>query len=102
MSLRHSNAESQLPINLSQESGTSPHSPQKLKVELDEEDYHDEEDQISSRQVYDWKSFWRRKENPADTANSHFSWLYPTKDGNVSRCCKHLECNFARYDDDIT
>jgi hypothetical protein len=92
---RDINVESQSPINLSQDSGTSPYSPQKLKVELDEEDYNDEEDEISSRQVYDWKQvFGEEKKTLLTQQHSHFSWLYPTKDGNVSRCCKHLECNY--------
>jgi hypothetical protein len=92
---RDINVESQSPINLSQDSGTSPYSPQKLKVELDEEDYNDEEDEISSRQVNDWKQvFGEEKKTLLTQQHSHFSWLYPTKDGNVSRCCKHLECNY--------
>jgi hypothetical protein len=61
---RDINVESQSPINLSQNSGTSPYSPQKLKVELDEEDYKDEEDEISSRQDYDWKQVLEKKRKP--------------------------------------
>lgn len=90
------NAESQSPINCSQVSPGSAYSPQKLRVQIENYSFEDEnDDEGISREIRVWEAVFNdEKKRLLTQQHSHFSWLYPTKDGNVSRCIEHEDCSY--------
>lgn len=88
----HIDTESQSPINLSQDSFGSVYSPQKRRVELDN---YFVDDNSGGRQIHVWREvFDEEKTRLLTQQHSHFSWLYPTREGNVSRCNQHAGCTY--------
>lgn len=85
---------SQSPINCSQYSSGSVYSPQKHRVKLEDYSFEDD-DESSIREIRIWQQVYQdEKQLLLTQQHSHFSWIYPTKDGNVSRCTQHEDCDY--------